>query len=284
VGTFWRVQRILLNNGTILKSTLEEKLILKIIPLLQIIMKELAIHQILSKQPWAFYRVTENIFVIVATRTREPVLQRMFDQFTLVYEEKLKARYQILPKSLDDLMSFSIFSTARQAGPEPIAWDTVKNASVTEEMIWKYSMSGMMVLMNEVKGAVSRVLNFHPLITENKLMMIYLFQIPMPNARGGAFDSAIITMVNYEDRAILYKFHSQIEHIFSLTADDLTQEFQNQLSNDIQGPLKNRNAFHSLVKTLSGRFKAIPLTDLSDKKENLKNEMLDSIKQLTKLI
>lgn len=275
---------IILNNGTILKSTLEEKLVIKIIPILQIIMKELTIHQVLSKQPWAFYRVTEHIFVIVATRTREAVLKRMFDQFSLVFEEKLKARYQILPKSLNDLMIFSIFSAARQAGPEPIAWDTRKDGSITDEMIWKYAMSGMMVLMNEVKGAVTRVLNFHPLITENKLLMIYLFQIPLPGARGGAFDSAIITMVKYEDRAILYKFHTQIEHIYSLTADELTHEFQNQMANDIQAPINNRDAFHAIVNTLAGRFNAIPLTDLSEKKENLRNEMLDSIKQLTKLI
>jgi hypothetical protein len=211
------------------------------------------------------------------------MINRMLEGFMTEFGEFFKRQYAILPKNLKDLVKFSVFSVARQVGPEPLGW-LENGCIVSEEAIFKYSLASMMVLMNEINGANKRILNFHPFISEGLMGMIYLFQIPLKEARGGAFDAAVLVMARYEDRTVLYQFHNPLERIFSITADEFVKEFHTNFPDDIHRSLmKNERApFEMTLRNLNSRLQTISIG--FKQPVDVKNEMLVSIKKLSELI
>ena len=273
---------IILENGTILKATLDEKLIFKVLPLVKPIFRDIPIGNMICKAPWVFVRITEFVIVVLATKARESVYRQMLEAFIRNFGTRLNERYVSLPKTFNELVKFNIFALARQAGPEPIAWNMQNGTQLSQDQIWKYAMSGMMMLINEVEGAKHTVLNYHSFIHEGYLGIIYLFHIPLAQARGGAFDAAIMTMINYEDRTLVYENHDMLERIYCVTGEDFISKFQELYSENIQAKIENRDPFFEIIAHLQERLGSISF--VAKKAEVVKSEMMDSLRELGKIL
>ena len=168
----------ILKNGTILKSTLIKDTIIKMFPIVSGIIDELPIKYMYHNKPAVIFRVSTNVLLIVLSKSHENLISSVLEKFHDRFFEQFSERYQKVPKSLKDFVEFSILTVTRQAGPEPFSWD-IKDNKITEERIFKYSISSMMLLMDEINGANKRVLNFHPYVSEEMLGIVFLFQIPL---------------------------------------------------------------------------------------------------------
>jgi hypothetical protein len=273
---------IFLINGAILRSTIEEKAILKVLPVARTLLDDIPIGHIFVKLPVIIFHASQNVAILILSQS-ENIVENMLEGFIDTFQKKLDAKYKSLPKTLADLFKFAIFSSARKLGPEPLGW-WEKSPELSDESIFKYSLSSMMMLVNEVEGAKHRYVNFHPFISNKLIGIIFLFQIPLEKARGGAFDSAILIMANYDDRSILYQNHKPLEKICSLTADELTQLFYATFGDDIHRNItkSEKSKFAKLLKNLYERLNSVPIQQKSS--EDVKKEMQDSMDLLKKLL
>ena len=101
---------IIMTNGTILRTSFEEKIILKLVPLIGSIAKGVEIHECFTKFPWIFFRVTENVLVVLATKTQRDICQELLFSFFDHFAEELRKRYTAVPKTVKDLVKFNILS------------------------------------------------------------------------------------------------------------------------------------------------------------------------------
>lgn len=250
---------IILKDGKILKSTLKKSTIDKVFPILKNLLKDqIPPGTSFFKNPVVFFRVTENIILIFLTNVKENILLTMFEVFFTKFSEKLALKYPITyENSLAELVKFSIFSVARRSGPEPIGWWE----NIDSDIIFKYSTASLLLLIDEIKGATRRTLNFHPFIADRTLGVIYLFQIKNDLARGNSFDATILVITDYQYRDILYKIHSELEKILSKTADTLIKAFNTELSENVEAPItdSNREPFRQILKKMHLQMKTIPL-------------------------
>ena len=273
---------LILTNGTILDTSLDMNVITKIFPTISSIIDQLDVDYMFINEPVYIYRFTENFLLILLTRADESVVSRFLERLSRKYRWQIEQQYKKLPNSLEPFIKFVIFSVARKMGPEPVAW-VIKDENVSEDKIFTYSVSSMMLLINELSGAHKRVLNFHPFISDDLLGAIFLFQIPFEEARGGAFDSSIMLGVDYGIRALLYQKHYDLERIMSISGDELVNVFIENFSDDIHKPinLSIRQKFVPYLNRLLLRINSIPITFHSD---DIKEEMKDSIKALKELL
>ena len=262
---------------------MEESAILKILPTVNTIIKNLPPRHVYIKSPVVIFRATENFLLILLTRSSEASIHRVLEIFMNEFAMALSNRYAVLPNSILDLIKFGIFSVARQAGPEPIGW-LARDYELDEKAVFKYSLSSMMVLMNEVEGAKHRILNFHPFIGDKLLGMIFLFQIPLGEARGGAFDATILVTADFEDRAIIYQHHNELERVFTVTADEFISTFQGKFGKDIQYNIQraDREPFNRILEQLNSRLNSISIGYRPPK--DIKLDMMNSISKLSKLL
>ena len=118
----------------------------------------------------------------------------------------------------------------------------------------------MLLLVNEVRGATHRTLNFHPFITDQYLGIIFLFQIEdLMGARGKAFDASITIMTDYQFRNTIYKLHSVLEEILNETSNKLIEAFKSEFKDDCEKFVSNRKPFRQILQELHKKLKTIPL-------------------------
>ena len=240
---------IILKDGSVLTASIEKETIDKIYPVLEkLLLKDLKIGDLLLKSPVIFFRVTENVLVILLSRAKENIVQTMFDVFSERFTLRLEQEYPVTTLDLYKLSKFSIFSLSRQAGPEPISWWE----NMDEDLVFKFSIASLLLLVNEINGASARTLNFHPFISDKYMSVILLFQIQVPEARGEAFDASILIMFDYQIRNILYKYNNQFEQILNDTADKMEAAFLAEYSSDIHAQITpdNRRKFALILKNM----------------------------------
>ncbi|UYP48112.1 hypothetical protein NEF87_004397 [Candidatus Lokiarchaeum ossiferum] len=245
---------IILKDGSILKTSIDKDSVDKIFPVLEkLLMKDLKVGDLLLKSPVIFFRVTENVLVILLSRAHQNVVQTMFDVFCERYALRLDQEFPALELDLQTLSKFTIFSLSRQAGPEPIGWWE----NIDEDIVFKYSTSSLLLLLNEIDGASARTLNFHPFISDKYMSVIFLFQVQAPEARGEAFDASILIMFDYSIRNILYKYNDQFEQILNETADKLAATFIADYAENIQAPIRpeSRKKFALILKGVQNQLK-----------------------------
>jgi len=248
---------ITLSDGAILKTTIKNEVLKKTFPILKKLLKDqIPAGSSFFKQPVVFFRVTDNVVVILLTNEKENIILSMFELFSAQFAEKLALEYpRTFEKSLGSIAKFSIFSVARQAGPEPIGWWE----NLDYEIIFKYSTSSLLLLVNEVRGATHRTLNFHPFIADQYLGIIFLFQIENLKEPGKTFDASILIMTDYQFRNQMYKMHSILEKILNETANQLIETFISEFKDDSEAPVLNREPFRVILQKLHKKLKTIPL-------------------------
>ncbi len=258
---------IIKSNGDIIKTTIEEATINKIFPVLKKLLdNNIEINDLIVRTPIVFFRVTNEVIIVLLTAVKENIIQSMFSVFIQKFQEALLLEYpDIINRdfSLGNIIKFSIFSVARQNGPEAFSWWE----NVDPDIIFKYSTSSLLLLMNELEGASRRTLNFHPFISENYFGIIFLFQIPAKGARGEAFDSTILVMSDYKYRNVFYQLHDELEQVFNEIANDIIITFQDQFKDDVQGPITDemRDNFNLVLKKMHNKLEKYSI-NLDNKK------------------
>lgn len=249
---------IMLLDGTILKATIKNETLKKTFPILKKLLKDqIPAGSSFFKNPVVFFRVTHNVIITLLTNEKENIILSMFELFSAQFTEKLALEYpKTYENSLGAISKFSIFSVARQTGPEPIGWWE----NLDYEIIFKYSTTSLLLLVNEVRGATHRTLNFHPFIADQYLGIIFLFQIDrLKDIRGKAFDASILIMTDYQFRNTIYKMHNILEKILNETSDKLINVFISEFKDDGEAPISNREPFRKVLQEMHKKLKTIPL-------------------------
>jgi len=249
---------ITLLDGTILKTTIKSEILNKTFPILKNLLKDqIPAGTSFFKPPVVFFRVTENVIITLLTNEKESIILSMFELFSAQFTEKLALEFpKTFENSLGSIAKFSIFSAARQAGPEPIGWWE----NLDYEIIFKYSTSSLLLLVNEVRGATHRTLNFHPFIADQYLGIIFLFQIENLKEQGKTFDATILIMTDYQFRNTIYKMHNVLEKILNETSDKLINTFISEFKDDSEAPILNREPFRKILQEMHKKLKTIPLS------------------------
>jgi hypothetical protein len=271
---------IILSSGVILNSNIEEKILIQIMPIMHNIGFSTPITHMVYNPPLIVFRASKYVYLILITKMEENQLSTLLEEFIQQFGEKLKKEYDSTPLNIAQLIKYSIFELAREMGPEPFGWMFSPGVpELPDEKIWQLGITCMMVLMNQVEGAKKRVLSFHPFVETEEIACIYLFQIPITGVRGNGFDAAIILMGNYEDRAILYENHQQLETILSQTADDCIKAFLLKYQKDPQTSQLDRTIFHKLLKKMHSKYSILPIS--LKNRSDLKANMQESVRKLT---
>jgi len=268
-------------NGKVLYNTFPDQVVFSIVKRANVFFKQIPVLHIFKKPPMYVYRPTESIILIVSSNLEEDVMAKLFDSFHTRYGTILAKKYSAESLTLNELFELAIFSCARQMGPEQIAY-IAKDQNISEEKIYKISMTSLMVLVGEYEGAKERILTFHPFIKEKKLGVIFVFQIEMEKARGNAFDAAILLMTDLSNRSHCYNFHILLEKFMGLCADKISEELINQLSPiDIHGPIPNKSKFEDHLRSLLKDLDSILLETKSS--EVIQADMLEALNSLKDL-
>jgi hypothetical protein len=274
---------ILLQNGVILESTIDEDALLKLIPIVQQISHKIPIGHMIQTSPLVLFHITDTLFLIFLSKKNEAILIPILAEFMLRYGGELSIQYQIPPKNVGNLIKYAIFAVNRQVGPEPVAFVVNEGKPpLTEDRLWKLGITGMMTLINEVEGAKTRVLTFHPFIESGELGAIFLFQIPFAQARGGAFDAALILVLDYEDRALIYENHAQMERYLSNLADKCVNFFHKHMINDIHASIENREELNGYLSELLKKLRHLKIAMRNT--SNLEKSMIESLQDLNAIL
>lgn len=264
-----------LDNGTILKSTISEQHLLKFTNVIRNICEQLEAGSYVHMKKLYIFRITEHFLLFLLSDLEEPVIEPLFEDIAAHYMIKLRREFSKPPKTVKSITKHTIFSMARAAGPEPIAW----YPEMEEKDLMSITMKTMLSLTGELEGASKKVLSFLPFIQYNALGIIFLFQIPFETARGKAYDSSIALLVDYNDRAIIYEMHQKLENILSDLANELILCYHKAASANEK--MIDNQIFKQKLIDLNNKLDNIPLQ--MSKSDKLMGEMLNSIKSLKKI-
>lgn len=265
-----------LDNGTILRSTMSEDNVLKLTKFLHGLCDKLKIGSYIHKSKLYIFRLSEHFLIFLLTDHDEEPIQKLLKDINQRFSLKIKRIYAEMPKTFKNIVKTIIFSMALMEGPEPVIWTS---SDMDEAEIFRISMKSLLNLTGELHGAKKRMISFQPFISHDALGVIYLFQIPHEVARGSSFDSSFTLLVNYNERAIVYEKNTEIEHILSKYAEKYISKIRPVL--DDNGRISNKEELMKNLQDLEKEISEIPMVELES--EHIMHEMMKSLREIKKL-
>jgi len=269
---------LVLDTGSIIKSTISEENLMQLTRYLPRICKDLKPGDHLHKSKLYIYRLTTQfvIFLLSDKDNQEIVslLDEIGDQFTLKIAREFKLH---VGSTLGSIIKTIVFSVTTERGPELMDW-LVNDNSLDDKDAYKIAMKTMLNLTDELEGAKKKILFFQPFLMYDALGISFLFQIPFPGARGGSFDSALTILVDFRYRAIIYSLYKELEDILHLYEPKVAKEFQKTYQEDI---CLTKDDFNGLLIDLKHRIDQVDLSMLDS--EILMDEMLGAVRKLNEL-
>lgn len=265
-----------LSNGTILKSTISEENLLKITNIISNICEKLQVGSYLHTGKLYIFRISDSFLIFFLTDLNEKSIEPLFSDINAKFALKLARNYVRSSKTFRNIIKGLVFSMARSAGPAPLYWIP---KDLDEKDAFLVSMKTLLNLTGELEGAHKEMLSFQPFIQYNALGIVYLFQVPFQSARGYAYDSSITLLVDYNERAIIYEKHNDIEKILKGFSINLTNIFQKNV--DETGEKIDHKVFSTEFENFLQNIDVINLE--MDKSTKVMEEMLRSIKDLKKI-
>jgi hypothetical protein len=266
----------ILDNGKMLKSTIAEENILKIIPFIPGILKKVQLGEILHSGKIFIGRLSEQFIILFLTDLEKPVVEILFSDIFDRYSTGASLNYSTPhPLTLRSIVNQTVFSVSLSTGPQPVAW---LPKDIEELILLNITMKSMLNLSGELDGAYKRMMSTQPFPQYNSLAVIYLFQIPNFEARGGAYDCSITFLVDYGNRAMIYEKFGEIE----ILMNESSQIILNECKNDYQFELKGDNEFiFGIVKQFTEKLEKIRLE--IPKNDKLRVEMVKAIREINDL-
>jgi hypothetical protein len=264
---------VVLKNGTIIKSTIAEENLLKFTSFIPTMCDNLKSGQFIRIKKLFILRLTENLLIFFLTDLEESIMKPFLISVSDKYSLKAAREYAELPKTFKSIIQSIVVSMAREIGPEPVAWIP---ETLTETDAFSIAMKTLLNLTGELEGARKQMIAFQPFVQNDALGIVFLFQIPFKNARGGAFDSSITILANYNDRAIIYEKHKELEKILGDMASKFISEFNKIV--DSKGKFKENSALIKVINDLQSILDKIILQ--ISKSDVIMEEMTKSIQKL----
>ncbi|OLS14140.1 MAG: hypothetical protein RBG13Loki_2318 [Promethearchaeota archaeon CR_4] len=258
---------LVLSNGVIIFSNFAEDAIYPLVRYVKDLESQVQPGYFLRQDYMVSFRLSDRVFILALSNLPDSDIIPLFSKLYENYSEQFNALYQKLPKTLGDISKVLIFAMALDAGPEPITWEP---STLPEQEMLEYATKSMLTLAGEWSGATQNVVAYRPFIKEGFLGIIFLFDIPYVNARGHAYDSALILIVDYKHRAFVYEINQKIEDIFSRGVKQLIPAWQ------------DRKTCKKIVGNLMQSLQSLPLR-VSALGENIKDQMLSSMQDLRKI-
>jgi len=267
-----------LDTGSIIKSTISEENLLQLIKFLPRICKELKPGTYLHKFKLYIYRLTTQFLLFLLSDSDAHIITELMDEIGDQYSLKIARDFKLKPHtSLGSIVKSIVFTVTTEKGPELMDWMVIDHF-VNDKDAYKIAMKTMLNLTDELEGAKKRVLFFQPFLSYNCLGISYLFQIPFPGVRGGAFDSAISILVDFQYRPIIYSLYKELEEILHGFEPKIAKQFQDTYHQDV---CLTRDDFNGILIDLKHRIDTIHLklgnTDL------LMEEMMNAVRELKEL-
>lgn len=259
---------VILVNGVVLFNNFEEEALISLVQYVQIIIPHLEPGSYVRQDLFVILRLSINVFILGILNIPDEDITPLF---TIVYEKcasECDVLYPSPPKNLEEIAQTVIFSMAREDGPEPVAW--VPESHTSNEIMF-YSIKSLLILTGENNGPSPAAVSLRPFLNENLLGFIYLFDIPVADARGGAYSSSITILVDYSTRAFLYEVTPRIEVLCQRIAGQLAVAWQNVTE------------CVSLLQALRESLGTIPLR-IHTMNEDIKEEMIKSIRDLRSVL
>jgi len=231
--------------------------------------------------PYVFINTGPDLTIVLLANIGRKKYQSIFKKIKSLPDLTLPTRPST--NSIGELVLHHVFSLARIQGPEPISVISVNDQPELDDTLkWRYAMNALLILANQTKAKKRDILTFYPFLEENKLGVIYLFKTPLEDARGGAFDSCILTLVDYEKRQFIYDRHLFIEDIYANAAERLKILFQKLYSQEIHKDVVDPEPFDAILEELQRDLMVLDIAPFTS--ENVKHIMLRSIREIIKMI
>lgn len=267
---------LVLDSGSIIKSTISEDSIMQLTRFLPRICKELKPGTYMNQSQLFIYRMTTQFVIfLLTTKDKQEILTLLDDigdQFTLKIAREFKLHAD---PTLGSIIKSIVFSVTTERGPELMDWTVNDAYSINDKDAYKIAMKTMLNLTDELEGAKKKILFFQPFLMYDSLGISYLFQIPFPGARGGAFDSALTILVDFKHRATIYSLYKELEDILHAYEPHIVTEFQETYKENI---CLTKDDFNGILVDLLHQIDQIKLKMLDS--EELIDKMYNAVREL----
>ena len=263
-------------NGRIFQGTINHKVIEDLFLNLSRKIQTLGVGVYLFSFPYVIFKISSNAVLIMHTKIGKTAFTSLGNRVMQQYGNAIEEVFSNSPLNIADLVKSYLFSMNRVNGPEPIGSlvpSTGQSMDMGDE--FKLSMNSLMILSNQTMAQNRDILTFLPLLETNDLGLVYIFKIPLCDARGGAYDSAILAVVDYEYRDIVYRYSDRLERVFKHISEDFKITFQNLYGSKIDEMVEDRTPFLKLIEQLHGMLTYITIKPITA--EPLKDSMRDAV-------
>ncbi|GAB4308209.1 MAG: hypothetical protein Kow0069_06280 [Promethearchaeota archaeon] len=259
---------LLLSNGVIVDGSIDEGVLLKVTRLVKTMCDKVRPHYYVVQKKLLVYRVTEHVFLVLLASKfpGDDDLRVFLGEFASLYAAALAKAYPKPPTTLGEMVRLVVVSIAQDLGPEPLGWAP---PDASHDLVLDVSMKSLLLLAGELEGASKAVLSYRPFPSSNAVGIIYLFDVPDEAARGGAYDSCISILVDYENRGVAYQKAEAVEKVCRKYAGACVQ-------NGVDWLKANASTLAEGIRSdlASVALKAEPLA------EEVRDKMLESIGRL----
>jgi hypothetical protein len=156
------------------------------------------------------YRVATSVFLLVITDTDVDETTRTLLDVFMKFGARLDKIYHDAPVSFDMITRYVIISQGLEMGPEPVA---IFPPDIPQDVRMKIALKSMLLLTAEREGAIRGIPATIPFIEFHAMGVIFLFDVPDENARGGAYDSCISILVDESYRPAIYENMFELETV-----------------------------------------------------------------------
>ncbi len=269
---------LVLDTGVIIKSSISEENLISLTRFIPRICQELKPGSYLHQSQLYIHRLTTEFIIFLLTERDHEEIVALIDDIGTKFTLKIAREFKLhAPDTLGKIIKSIVFSVTTEKGPELMDWK-VNDHSINDRDAYKIAMKTMLNLTDELEGAKKKVLFFQPFLMYDSLGISYLFQIPFPGARGGAFDSALTILVDFKHRAVIYSLYEELENILYSYEPKIAKEFQETYKEEI---CLNPNDFNGILGILQQQLNGVRLNLVNT--EVLMDEMLDAVRELNEL-
>jgi hypothetical protein len=213
------------------------------------------------------YRVSVSIFLVVISECNTEQVTNQLMEIFKKYSKRLDLLYHETPTTFKNIVRYIVIGQALDMGPEPVA---CYPEDIPQEIRMKISMKSILLLTGEKEGACRGIPAIIPFIEYNSMGIIFLFDVPNKNARGGAYDSCITILVDEAYRPVIYENMYSIETACVETAE----------------MIKDGSDYSEVIDNLIDKLDKIDLrkTDTRSKSHEIEGIMKEQIKRISKEI
>ncbi len=162
-----------------------------------------------NKMLLVLYRLSESVFLVVISESQTDQVTAQLMEVFKRYAKRLDILFHEVPNTFKKITRYLIISQALAAGPEPVA---TYPDDIPSDISMKIAVKSMLMLTAEKQGAIRGIPATIPFIEYQGMAVIYLFDVPNKDARGGAYDSCISILVDESYRPAIYENMYAIEN------------------------------------------------------------------------